>query len=169
MEEFNNKYGDKLLLKDLDKQTYSKYFDKRIRDSGTKEAPNKARTRELAELVKHSLEQPLSSIYQQAKPERIVGVYSYEGRFYFLVKWERVAKADLFECAKFEEKWPQVVIDYYQSKIMFCELQENRQSAELVAQRRVNLYQQPDPKQPDPKQPDIKQLEPEQPETKQPQ
>lgn len=148
VEEFNRKYGDKLLLKDLDKQTYSKYFDKRIHDSGSKAPPNKTKTRELTDLIKHSLDQPLCNIYQQAQPERIVGVYPYEGKFYFLVKWERVPKADLFECAKFEERWPQVVIDYYKSKIMFCELQENRQSAELTAKRRVNLHQQPESKQP---------------------
>lgn len=142
VEEFNKRYGDKLVLKGLDKRTYAKYFDKRIDESHPKDAPHKERV-ELKELIEHSLANPLCNVYNNVGPERIVGVYQYSGRYYFLVKWEKLTKADLFECAKFQERWPDIVRDYYQSKIMFCELQENRQSAEISAKRRVNLHQQP--------------------------
>lgn len=146
VEEFNRKYGDKLLLKDLDKKTYSKYFDKRIDETGrtAKDALQKPTANvDLKQLIEKSISHPLCNFYNNVKPERIVGVYEHECRFYFLVKWEKLTKADLFECAKFQEKWPDVALEFYTSKIMFNDLEERRESAELSAKRRVDLLKQP--------------------------
>lgn len=132
VEEFNRKYGDKLLLKDLDKQTYVKYFDKRLDE----ESIAKKEPIGLKELIESSLQNPLCDVYNNVKPERIIGVYKYENKCYFLVKWEKLTKADLFECEKFKEKYPDALIEYYESKIMFNELDVRRKSDAIATSKR---------------------------------
>lgn len=135
VEEFNRKYGDKLLLEDIDKQTYSKYFDKRFEDVAIEDANNE----ELDELIRKSINNPLCNVCKNVKPERIIGLYKFNEKFYYLIKWNKSSKADLYECESFKKSFPDIVIEYYESKMMFNDLEEKRCSDDLVESRRVYL------------------------------
>lgn len=147
VEEFNRKYGDRLLLKDLDKKTYSKYFDRRIHETvptAKDAAQNPKASVDLKQLIEKSIGHPLCNFYSNVRPERIVGVYLHEGRYYFLVKWEKHFKADLMECSKFQKRWPDVTLEYYESKIIFNDLEERRDSADISAKRKLDLLKEPE-------------------------
>lgn len=130
--EFNCKYGDRLLLEDIDKRTYSMYFDKRIGGDKTASVDPDA-------LIRSSIGNPLCDVYKSVKPERIIGLYKFDDKYFYLIKWDKLVKADLYECESFKARFPEVVLDYYERKMMFCDLEEKHESDAIVSSKRVSL------------------------------
>lgn len=136
IKEFNDKYGNKLLVADIPKETKLKYFDSCIdEESQTDDVSNL----ELNDLIAKSIEKPLCDIYKNIKPERIIGIYEHENKKYYLIKWNKLEKADLYECSKFKERFPNTVLDYYLERIMFCDLEEKQKSDPIKKNKRVRL------------------------------
>uniref|UniRef100_A0A2S2P0W1 Chromobox 1 n=1 Tax=Schizaphis graminum TaxID=13262 RepID=A0A2S2P0W1_SCHGA len=53
------------------------------------------------------------------EPENILGITQKDGKFMFLIKWKNQVTADLVEAKLMNERYPQLVIEYYESIYVF--------------------------------------------------
>lgn len=53
-------------------------------------------------------------------PNQILGILKINGKLTFIVKWANSDEAvDLIDSKEFNEKWPNLVINYYQTRLIY--------------------------------------------------
>lgn len=65
--------------------------------------------------------QPKTKQISDREAEVIVSaVTSFNEELFFLVKWKGILEAGLFKASETKEKWPHLVIEFYEKYITFC-------------------------------------------------
>lgn len=79
----------------------------------------------------HALEEKTSRIEADRVPKEILGVTDVGGVLRFLMKWEELENATFVLAKEANEAYPQLVIDFYESKLKFDDGQNKRKKRSI--------------------------------------
>lgn len=54
----------------------------------------------------------------EAEAERIIGAVQIVGELHFVIKWKDIVAPSLVVAKEANIKWPQIVIDFYESRVL---------------------------------------------------